>query len=496
MKKILITIAIAILLTACTPKIQNTGGKSLTTTLADESKSATAQITYKIDASLDVTSHIPVVRGNQVTSFSNNSDKKMETIVFHLYADSYNTDLTMPGLITFPKFPNDSYQQADYYGGVEIGTVKIGGEPVVFTQKNQVLEIKEFGGLKPNKAIGIEIEFTVSLPYSTERLGFYDNIYSITQWYPLLSKFDSTTESWDKKPYYQVGETDLVDASEYDVTFKLPEKFKAVTSGNITEIDETTIKSTLKAGRNFVLIASPRYTVYEQESGGVLFRSAYINDLHGEEDGGIKPVEAAKVAFAFYKQNIGPYPYNTFSIAETGVEGFAMEYSGLIQMGVYQDRQGRFSLPTEVIAHEAAHQWWYSAVGSDSFNEPYIDEGLTSFTTAWMLESTYQKPYKYKKSPATFSRIDRSVDKYSENQLEYYTVAYDGPTLLLFELQNLVGPQIFTKIIKDFYDQNKTKFGSKLKLLQLIEQHAGKDISQKFEQLLAKDDYKYGELTK
>src|SRR5699024_2251727 len=35
-----------------------------------------------------------------------------------------------------------------------------------------------------------------------------------------------------------------------------------------------------------------------------------------------------------------------------------------------------------VIAHEIAHQWWYGVVGNDEFNEAWIDESLTEFSTA------------------------------------------------------------------------------------------------------------------
>jgi hypothetical protein len=111
-----------------------------------------------------------------------------------------------------------------------------------------------------------------------------------------------------------------------------------------------------------------------------------------------------------------------------------------------------------------------------------------------MLETTYEIPYKYKQRAKSFSKIDRSVDQYSENQLEYYTNAYDGPSLLLFDLQNLVGPETFEKILKALYQQNITKFGSKQKLLRVIEQYAGSEVSQKVEKSLGDEKYTYGAL--
>ena len=38
-----------------------------------------------------------------------------------------------------------------------------------------------------------------------------------------------------------------------------------------------------------------------------------------------------------------------------------------------------------VVAHEVAHQWWYSLVGNDQIDEPWLDEAFAQFTTALVL---------------------------------------------------------------------------------------------------------------
>lgn len=44
-----------------------------------------------------------------------------------------------------------------------------------------------------------------------------------------------------------------------------------------------------------------------------------------------------------------------------------------------------------VIAHETAHQWWYSAVGNDEISEPWLDEALTEYSTIVYFEQKYGK---------------------------------------------------------------------------------------------------------
>ena len=43
-------------------------------------------------------------------------------------------------------------------------------------------------------------------------------------------------------------------------------------------------------------------------------------------------------------------------------------------------------------AHEVAHQWWYSLVGNDQIDEPWLDEALTQFTTALYFREMYGQP--------------------------------------------------------------------------------------------------------
>jgi hypothetical protein len=43
------------------------------------------------------------------------------------------------------------------------------------------------------------------------------------------------------------------------------------------------------------------------------------------------------------------------------------------------------------IAHEVGHQWWYDLVGSDSNNDPWLDECLTEWSANFYLESVDDK---------------------------------------------------------------------------------------------------------
>jgi peptidase M1-like protein len=70
-----------------------------------------------------------------------------------------------------------------------------------------------------------------------------------------------------------------------------------------------------------------------------------------------------------------PYPWKTYTVAAmadlTGLTG-GFEYPTL----VYQPAT------SENLAHETAHQWFYSLVGNDQARDPWLDEGLATWAEA------------------------------------------------------------------------------------------------------------------
>ncbi|MGH8004551.1 MAG: M1 family aminopeptidase, partial [Limisphaerales bacterium] len=95
----------------------------------------------------------------------------------------------------------------------------------------------------------------------------------------------------------------------------------------------------------------------------------------------------------------GPYPYKKLVIAEAPVgAGAGMEFPMFITGNLSSlppiVEKLFFSLPPivgklrfrEIIVHEICHQYWYQLVATNQFEEPWLDEGFTTYTTAKILE--------------------------------------------------------------------------------------------------------------
>jgi hypothetical protein len=96
-------------------------------------------------------------------------------------------------------------------------------------------------------------------------------------------------------------------------------------------------------------------------------------------------VLSAKQALAFYGLWYGAYPYETLTIVDPPDDGEGsggMEYPTFITGGSFfvplHWPFERVRAIEDVTIHEFGHQYWYGMVGSNEFEESWLDEGLNT----------------------------------------------------------------------------------------------------------------------
>ncbi|WP_283591945.1 M1 family metallopeptidase [Clostridium butanoliproducens] len=416
--------------------------------------------------------------------FTNTYGKDLKSLVFHLYADSYGSIETMPTMgIQKEKLSKEEI------GDINITKVTIGNSEMKFTQDNQILKIIPTAAIKPNEVVDIKINFTLKLPMSQNRLGYYNNVYSVTNWYPIISMYDVETDTWDENPFHPVGESNYSDIANYKVSINVPDNMElastGITNSSRKEKDGTkTYDIMAEKVRDFVFIMSPEFKVITKEVDGITVNSFYIYD--GNEN----TTETAEAllgltldALSFFGENFGKYPYKEFDTVETYVQGFAMEYPQLIQMGKYNINP---EFTEESMVHEVAHQWWYVTVGNNEFENPFLDESLTAFSTAYYFEKTQGK---YSKRGVTLglrnlmdfardisSPINSSVDEISSK--EWGKTVYIMGALVIEDIRQALGEEKLLEIMRTYYAENSLKNANLDSLLDVIERVGGKEYKE------------------
>ena len=151
------------------------------------------------------------------------------------------------------------------------------------------------------------------------------------------------------------------------------------------------------------------------------------------------------------------------------------------------------------VVHETAHQWWYNLVGNNEYNESWLDEALTEFSTVLFYD--FNEGYNYNHSQMinaahenfVFYRnvyenvignldtsMKRPVNEF-ETEPEYtYTIYVKG--VLMFEsLYNLVGKDKFIKSLNTYAEQNAYKIAKAENLMGAFEKVCDSDLSNFFD---------------
>ena len=138
------------------------------------------------------------------------------------------------------------------------------------------------------------------------------------------------------------------------------------------------------------------------------------------------------------------------------LENLNLEKEEILKWINLYDEDSKFLLEY-VIAHETAHQWWYSIVGNDEVSEPWLDEALTEYSTILYFESRYGKDVsdKLMKTMKVQSENYRGEDMFKAinefgSSSEYSLNVYTKGAVVFNEIRKEVGDKIFFETLQEY----------------------------------------------
>jgi len=212
-------------------------------------------------------------------------------------------------------------------------------------------------------------------------------------------------------------------------------------------------------------------------------------------------------AIEFYSRNYGPYPYAISTLVDPapGGEGAGgMEYQTLFtSMGPGWLPEG-FRLPEMVTIHEFGHGYWYGIVGSNEFEEAWLDEGLNTYSEIKAMARYYGSEASLldlgglKISDLTYARLpvmasgrfDPIVKKSWEfvSGGSYGTNVYQKTGLMLLTLERLLGEDVMSRIMRTYYERWKFRHPTTADFVAVAREVSGRDLGWYFDQVLYSPD--------
>lgn len=439
---------------------------------------------YEITATYDEENK--AVTASMSLSYYNGTEAILDELCFHLYPAAFREGAR------FSPVPKDAvssaYPAGLSYGGIEIGKTTLGGAEVATAiegEDEDILVVKMSGeGLYPTERAELTVDFTLTLPEIRHRFGYQGTRVNLGNWYPIACAFEDGNFVTD--PYYSTGDPFYSDCADYKVSVTVPDGLTVAASGRVTGADNAdgtkTFSSEILAARDYAAVIG-EFKMLGSKAGDTDVNYYYISDPEPE-----KALTAAVDAVKTFSDKFGEYPYESMSSVETQFLQGGMEYPGLAMISdaltgdIYR----------EAIIHETAHQWWYAAVGNDEVRYPWLDEGLTEFSTSifYRENPAYEVDYEKRIADAlgayvlyfdAFGNADsdtsmtRKVCEY-DSAFEYTYMTYVKGELMFESLRSVIGDEKFFAGLKDYYSTYKFKTAKPDDLIGCMEKASGRDL--------------------
>ncbi len=398
---------------------------------------------------------------NQTLEYVNNTKVKLDKIYLHIYPNAFYDKKLVP----FEESEiNKAYPNGFNEGYIDIKNILSQDKKLTYKisgDKNDILAIKLDKFIESGETVKIDLKYNVKLPNCLGRFGYGDNTVNVTNWFPIACVYDE--KGWNLKSYETVGDPFYSETSNFNVKILAPSKYKLATTGNIstkkTDIEKIQYTIDAKMVRDFAFILSDDFVVNKTN-----YKDIIINTYDLNEDMSKEVLEISKSSIEIFSNLFGDYPYDNYSVVASDFFIGGMEYPMLVMIdnNIY-NKDNKFLLEY-VIAHETAHQWWYSVIGNDEINEPWLDEALTEYSTILYFEQKYGKEAGEKliKTMEVQTRSYRGDDVFKattdyKDSSDYSLSVYTKGAVIFNEIRKEVEDKVFFDTLKQYYQYYKFK---------------------------------------
>lgn len=481
--------------------------------------------------------------------YFNNSPDTLRVIYMHLWPNAYkNRKTALAEQLRGNKKATLEYAGKNARGYIDSLSFKIDGRAVSWELDPKHIDIalvKLNEPLLPGKKIIITTPFYVKIPDARiSRLGYYNESFAITQWYPKPAVYDQS--GWHPMPYLDQGEF-YSEFGKFDVSISVPADYVVAATGELQTASEkeflgkrveATEKFLADAGANpvskvksseykilrftqnnvhdFAWFASREFLVQKSQvtlpNGGNTVETFAFFTSQNSKIWNKTGVEAVNKSVEFYSKKVGNYPYRVCTAVDGIISaGGGMEYPTITIIG----RMGSKSSLEEVIAHEVGHNWFYGMLANNEREHPWMDEGFNSFYDNWYSREVMRDsggmlpnmpifglkkvtnadnvylPYLFQKRRGLFQPISDPSQK--QKATNYGIGVYTMTAFNLKYLREYLGHETFDAIMHQYFKEYCFKHPQPSDLQNIFEKQSGKELGWFFHDLIENNqklDYK------
>jgi hypothetical protein len=362
---------------------------------------------YTIDAALDPATKN--ITGSETIIWRNITARPAADLQFHLYWNAWRDDRStwrrearLGSRRTIRDLRPEDRSRIDV---TSLRVIAAGSAPTDLTRSLKYISPDDGNGddrtvlsaplpqsAPPGATLTIEVTWTAHVPRPVARTGVIGNFYFVAQWFPKLGVLQD--EGWNCHQFHS-GTEFFSDYGSYDVTLHVPSAWTVGATGVERELHDHGSGATHRFHQDdvhdFAWTTSPDYVErtarFEHPTLPAVDMRLLLQPEHlAQAD---RHFDATRAALKYYGEWFGPYPYGHITIVDPAYQSGAdgMEYPTLFTAGTRWLQPGHVGDPEDVAIHEAGHQFWYGIVGTNEFENAWMDEGINTFSEARVLDA-------------------------------------------------------------------------------------------------------------
>lgn len=268
--------------------------------------------------------------------------------------------------ILFRLWPNGP-QQLHIGSHLAVSKITVDGDPPRTTRPDPTMLVLH-REVRRGETATIELRWRLRVPpRAVDRIGRWNGGVRLGSFYPILPW--DPLRGWIADPPGRIlAESSTSPTAEYDVFVTAPKGLRSLVSGTEVAPGHWHAHAVRDVG-----LAVGRFTVVN----GVAHAPHRVNVRIGVSGGAQRGREVLRLAIESLQKlsrRYGAYRWRSYTMVATpDLFEVGIEYPTFVFMG----KGGYLQL---IVAHETAHQWFYSLVGNDQERDPWLDEALASWS--------------------------------------------------------------------------------------------------------------------
>jgi hypothetical protein len=510
-------------------------------------------VSYTIDVSLDATRH--TLNGHQRVTWRNPSTDHVSDLWLHLYLNAFRNDKSTffresGGQLRDVEMPDDGWGWIDVTrftlpNGTDLRRSLTFESPDDGNRDDRtVARVRLPDPVAPGATLTFDVEFAAQLPKVFARTGYAGDYHLVGQWFPKLGVYEPAgmrgraAGGWNCHQFHADSEF-YADYGSYRVAITTPSHFVVGATGEVVRErhnrDGTrTVTYAQDDVHDFAWTADPSFLVLKErfvaasEVSATEARAAAalvgrsidemrLSDVdvrlllqpeHLPQAG--RYFESVRRGLKHFGLWYGRYPYRVLTIVDPPHEdegSGGMEYptfiTGATSMAFNRWPLNGMRLIEEVTVHELAHQYWYGLVGSNEFEEPWLDEGVTSYSTGEVVDRWFGEDRSFvdvlglhvghadllrlsNHHRRVSDRIRQPAWSYVPDSYGFY--AYAKPELALRTLEGMVGEETFARVMRTYAERWRFRHPTSNDFYAVASEIARRDLRPFFDQVFEGTD--------